>query len=859
MDQNRSWLWLWNGRRKSRRVIRMQETIFLYDRQKTAIIYKEKEYSYREMIEGIKYYSTLLDLIPEDRVMVCLENRPESMMTLFSIWENKGISVNVDATSSVEQLVYFLQDANPKYIYASNKNYKTVEEALQKSALECQCINVDDIIIPKDFLVEDYTVRVEDETKTAVMLYTSGTTGNPKGVMLSYENIMENIRGVKAVNLVTEEDRLLAVLPYHHIMPLSFTMVMPLHFGVLTVMLDDLSSEGLKRALKKYQITVIIGVPRLWEVMGKSISKQIQTSSLASKIFSLAQKISSQSIRKFIFGKVHRELGGHIRIMVSGGAKLDPEVGAIFETLGFHMIQGYGLTETAPIVSFNVPGRERQDSVGEIIPNVEVKFLEDGEILVRGKNLMQGYYKKPEETAKVIDEEGWFHTGDLGRMEGKHLFIVGRKKDMIVLANGKNINPSDIESQLYKLTDYIQDIAVIEYEKKLVAIVYPDFDLMKARQIHNIQETLKWDIVDKYNVNAPSYQKIHDIKILREELPKTKMGKIRRFLLPELLKKEEGKAPEQKQEREKIEVPSSLLHEYEGIQKYLEEAKGEKVYPDSHLELDLSLDSLDIIEFITFLEGNFGVKLSESDFVDLKTPLDVAKLVKQQGGELQQKDTSWKKILEESDEVALPKSAFYGKIAHLLLSPLLSILFKIQIHHREKLQHEGAAIYIANHQSFLDVPMINKALSLQQIGDLFYIATIIHFRGKFKGYLCNHGNVVLVDVNKNLKNTLKAAGKILKSNKKLMIFPEGARTRDGKLQDFKKTYAILAKELEIPIVPMVVKGAYEAMPFGSSKPKWGSSMSLTVLDAIESKGKTVEEIIEETKLAIARELGEVSK
>lgn len=836
-------------------MISVQKTIFLYDRKKTAIIYKEREYSYQEMIEGIKYYSTLLHLEPKDKVMVCLENRPESMMTLFSIWENKGISVNIDASSSVEQLLYFLEDAKPKYIYASNKNKKAVEEALQQSQLECKCINVDEIVIPEHFQVEEYTVTVEDESQTAVMLYTSGTTGNPKGVMLSYENIMENIRGVKAVNLVTEEDRLLAVLPYHHIMPLSFTMVMPLHFGVLTVMLDDLSSEGLKKALKKYKITVIIGVPRLWEVMGKSILKQIQSKALTRKVFALAQKISSFSLRKFIFGKVHRELGGSIRVMVSGGAKLDPEIGELFETLGFHMIQGYGLTETAPIVSFNVPGRERQDSVGEIIPNVEVKFLEDGEVLVRGKNLMQGYYNKPEETKAVIDEEGWFHTGDLGRMEGKHLIIIGRKKDMIVLSNGKNINPSDIESELYKLTDYIQDIAVIEYEKKLVAIVYPNFDLMKARQIHNIQETLKWDIIDKYNVQAPSYQKIHDIKILKEELPKTKMGKIRRFLLPDLLKNEASQNGKQEAVRKEIEVPQELLMEYQGIQKYLEESKGETVYPDSHLELDLSLDSLDIVELISFLESHFGVKLSEEDFVDLKTPLAIAKVIHEQGGEeVQAKDTSWKKILEESEEVELPKSAWAGKLAHFILSPLMSLLFRVSIYNKEKLQHEGAAIYIANHQSFLDVPMINKAMNLKQIEDLYYIATIIHFRGKFKGYLCDRGNVVLVDVNKNLKNTIKAAGKVLKMNKKLFIFPEGARTRDGKLQDFKKTYAILAQELNVPIIPIVVKGAYEALPIGSPRPKWGSPMSITVLDAMDSTGKTVEEIIESTKAAIAKEL-----
>src|SRR3712207_1723552 len=188
-------------------------------------------------------------------------------------------------------------------------------------------------------------------------------------------------------------------------------------------------------------------------------------------------------------------------------------------------------------------------------------------------------------------------------MEDRHLLVIGRKKDMIVLPNGKNINPGDIESELFKLTDFVQDIAVMEYEKKLVAIVYPNFDLMKVRGIHNVNETLKWDIIDKYNVNAPSYQKIHDIKVVKEELPKTKMGKIRRFLLPDLLKKQEQEGSVGEEKQSKIVVPAEYLEEYNILQDYLESSKGEKVYPDSHLEIDLSMDSLDMVELIAYLRS----------------------------------------------------------------------------------------------------------------------------------------------------------------------------------------------------------------------------------------------------------------
>ena len=223
---------------------------FLHDRKKAAIIYKDREYSYKELITGIKYYSTLLKIKKDDKIIVYIENRPEIIEALFSVWNSKGIGVVLDAGYTAEQLLYVFEDAEPQYIYATNKNYKNVIEAKEKYGKEIEIINIDEIVVPENFIPDDYEVNIDNIEDVALLLYTSGTTGNPKGVMLTYANLLSNINAIKAIELVDETDRILAILPYHHIFPLNINLLMTMYFGTLVVILDEMSSEALKRALK---------------------------------------------------------------------------------------------------------------------------------------------------------------------------------------------------------------------------------------------------------------------------------------------------------------------------------------------------------------------------------------------------------------------------------------------------------------------------------------------------------------------------------------------------------------------------------------------------------------------------------
>ncbi|WP_339004712.1 AMP-binding protein [Fusobacterium animalis] len=825
---------------------------YLYDRKRIAVTYGEQKISYADVIKYVNYYSEFLDITKGDRSALMMENRPESIFSFFSIWAKKGIAMSLDAGYTVDQLAYVLGDSTPKYLFVSNKTKKVAEEANSKLNNIIKIINVDELVLPAEYKIKKEEFENDSNDDVAVIVYTSGTTGNPKGVMITYENIKTNMEGVRAVDLVNETDVILAMLPYHHIMPLCFTLILPMYMGVPIVLLTEISSSSLLKTLQENRVTVILGVPRVWEMLDKAIMIKINESSLAKFMFKMAEKINSMAIRKMLFSKVHKQFGGHIRLMVSGGAKIDKNILEDFRTMGFCAIQGYGMTETAPIIAFNVPGRERSDSAGEVIPNVEVKIADDGEILVKGKNVMKGYYNNEKATEDAFDKDGWFHTGDLGRMDGKYLIIIGRKKEMIVLPNGKNIDPNDIENEIIKNTDLIKEIAVTEYKEQLLAIIYPDFQQIEAKKIVNIKDAIKWEVIDKYNVTAPNYKKIHDIKIVKKELPKTRIGKIRRFMLKDLIEDKDD-VIEQKEEKKAIVVPPEMKEKFDIINKYIDERYHKAIDLDSHIELDLGFDSLDIVEFMNFLNETFGINLVEQDFVENKTISAIIKLVNEKAGKFVEKidkNENLKKIIESDSDVKLPKDARYAKFLRVILGPFFRFYFKYKCIDKENIK-DGAGIIVGNHQSYLDGFMVNNVFTTKEMNDNYYIATALHFKSKTMKYLANHGNIILVDANRNLKNTLQAAAKVLKNNKKLIIFPEGARTRDGQLHEFKKTFAILAKDLNVPIYPFVLKGAYEAFPYNKKFPK-RNNVSVQFLERIEPNNKTVEELVEETKNNIAK-------
>ncbi len=820
---------------------------FVTDFNKEAVIYKDKEYSYKDIIKTAKYFSSLIEMKKnEDKAVIFMENRPEFICSFFGIWNSRGIPVNIDAGYTAEELEYILTDAEPKYIFTSEKNLKTAEEAVKLSGKEIKIINVENVSVPENFQVDEYVIHSPETEDTGVLLYTSGTTGKPKGVVLTFDNLMSNVDAITEIKLATPQDRVLALLPYHHVLPLSINLLMAIHIGTLIVINDELSAQAIQGALKKYKITIVVGVPRLWEMIHKGIMTKIKENGTALKMFNLCRKINSQTLSRIIFKKVHEGLGGNIRFLVSGGAKIEPSILEDFKVLGIKVLEGYGLTETSPIIAFNRPDDIHIGTVGTTIPGVSAKLADDGEVIVKGRNVMKGYYKKPDATQEVIDDRGWFHTGDLGKIEDGYISIVGRKKEMIVLSNGKNINPADIENEISKGTDLIHDIAVVEHNNHLLALVYPDFDKVKERKITNITETLKWEIIDSYNVKAPAYRKILEIKIVKEELPKTKLGKLRRFMLKDVLKNLDKPKAEEKKNEIKIDKSDKEYEtkEFQALSDYMRKEHDLEITPDSHIEIDLGLDSLDVVEMNAFIEKTFDFTVNEDEAGGIKVIRDICEYIRVHSNAYHNESVNWGDILNERVDYKLPKSWAVG-LFRILTAPIFKFYLKLTKKGQEKISSEPR-IYVLNHESFADAFALGHMFTYKQAKDIYFFAIKKHFEKPVRRFFADNGNIVLVDINKNLKESLQIAAEVLKENKSLVIFPEGARTRDGEIHDFKKFFAILSKELNIPVTVMGIRGFYESMPFGSSFPKSGN-VEIEVLGDIIPEKISVEEIVEKSR------------
>ena len=811
---------------------------FVKDYNKTAIIYDGKEISYKEAIIKSKIFSQEFPIENEDKVIIFMENRPELLYSFLGTWDKSGICVCLDASLSGEELVYYINDSDSKYIYTSQGNLPKVQKALEISGKTLGIAVVDDIA-DKEFDGE-LVINAPAPENVALMLYTSGTTGNPKGVMLKFDNILINVEGLDKYNMFVQEDIVLALLPMHHIFPLLGSGVIPLAKGATIVFLKEMSSQAMVDAFQKYKVTMMIGVPRLWEMLHQKIMEKINASKVAKGIFKLAEKINSISFSRKIFKKVHDNFGGNLRFFVSGGSKLDPKIARDFLTLGIKICEGYGMTETAPMISFTPLNEIMPGSAGKILPGIEVKIADDGEIIARGRNVMKGYYKRPEATTETIDKDGWIHTGDLGEIKNDYLYVTGRKKEMIVLSNGKNINPIEIEQWIMGKTNLIQEIVVAEIDSVLTAVIYPNFQKISEEKVTNIKETLKWGVIDSYNGKAPNYKKILDIRIVQEEMLKTKIGKIRRFMIPEMLKAKEN---------DNIVIEEPKFEEYTMLKEYLVKVKKKPVTPFAHIELDLGMDSLDMVELLTYLESTFGIKASEELIIENSTVEKLAVYIKENRGENKVEEVNWNEYLNKDIDVELPKSNIVTKIGKAILWIVFKLYIRVKKEGTENITTDPV-IYAGNHQSFLDAFLFNHVVPTNVLNNVYYLAKVKHFSKGYMKTLGENSNVILVDINKNLGEVLQTLAMVLRSGKSVAIFPEGARTRDGKMLEFKKAFAILAKELNIPIVPFGIKGAFEAFPSNSKFPK-SSNVEIRFFERIEPKDMSYEEIVEKTRDCIS--------
>jgi len=493
-----------------------------------------------------------------DRVAILCESRPEWSVAFFGIVSCAGIVVPMDVKLSDAEIEFILNDSQAKCIFVSKKLLETVLRLKQKlqflKIIVCvDEVSVEGVSILKDFKVPDNEISYRDikPEDSALIVYTSGTTGVAKGVEITYKNLLFEVMSLNDYIHFSPSDNFLSILPLNHLLELTGGLIAPLYAGACITYCDSLKPSVLMKLMQETKTSTMICVPLVLKMFHGAIMKKIDDMPPGKKKmfymmlgFSKFMLNFNIHIGKFLFKPLHRQFGGHLKCFVSGGAPLDERVEEDFHAFGFHVLQGYGLTETSPVLTLNTFNKKKYTSVGIALDGVEIKIVKnkptdkDGEIIARGPNIMQGYYKNKEKTDEVIID-GWFHTGDIGYLDNDgFLYITGRLKNMIVLGAGKKVFPEEIEEVMSK-SEFIKEMCVVGLKatsglkagtEEVFAVIAPNTDQFSESDRQN-KELIKAKISEELNRlsnNLAEYKKISDFMLYFDELPKTSTKKVKR-------------------------------------------------------------------------------------------------------------------------------------------------------------------------------------------------------------------------------------------------------------------------------------------------------------------------------------------
>jgi long-chain acyl-CoA synthetase len=673
-----------------------------------------------------------------------------------------------------------------------------------------------------------------------VLLYTSGTTGTPKGVPLTHRNLCANFQALLDARLAGPDDRLFLPLPLHHTYPLTVGVLAPLAVGAPIVLPAGITGPQIMAALRQGRCTVMVGVPRLYEALIQAVDNQVRArGAIAGRAFRGMLAASVWARRRLgwrlgrrLFGALHRRLGPDLRLLASGGARLDPEIAWRLEGLGWQVLTGYGLTETSPILTFNLPGRARIESVGQPIEGVELRIAPQegtdpgkGEIQARGPSVFGGYFENPEATATSFTEDGFFRTGDLGYLDDDFLFIVGRSKELIVLAGGKNVFPEEVEA-VYGETGLAREVAVLEHDDRLVALFVPAPEAIKGRSLDDLKKELRKEI-SRFAQRLPSYQRVADFAIPRQPLPRTQIGKLRRHELPEIYQQEQSAGGRPKPspiateaDRELIETPPASE-----IWAWLNERfRDETLTLDTSPQFDLNLDSFDWMSLAMELEERFGVRLSEDALGRIMTVRDLLQEsleAAEAGAGVDEAET--RRLTPEQERFLAPRGPAMTALAAVLYGinrVVIRVLFRARVQDLKRVPDEGPLLITPNHLSYLDPFVIAAALPWRYARNVYWAGwSGLLFRGPLTRLFSRACQVVPVDPERGLTSTLAIGRAVIDQGRRLVWFPEGERSADGELHRFLPGVGWLLDKTGARALPVSIGGTFEAWPPNRTLPR----------------------------------------
>lgn len=812
-------------------------------KDKLAITFKDDKYTYEQLLRYSQLYADKFSLeCKPEKILICAQNSPEWCFAFYGAMRCKSIVVPLDAQSTKKEIEYVINDCSPDIVFISDDKKEMFADM---NLHDARLMTKDDVVLSDDKNIPATDIPLGNLEDVMLINYTSGTTGNPKGVMLTYKNVMFNIDSVsKQVPIFQEDSNVMVLLPLHHILPLLGSLVAPLYMGGTLHIAEAMNAESIIKTLNAGKVSIIIGVPRLYDMLVKGIMSKINASFVTRLLYKITKLIGSDAVSRVIFSSVHKKFGGHLKYLVSGGAALSVETATILKTLGLYVLEGYGMTETAPMISFTRPGRRKVGYAGELLPNIEAKIAENGEICVKGDNVMKGYYKREEETAQII-KDGWLHTGDMGILDKYGLKITGRIKEIIVTSNGKNINPELLEKEFLNESKYVQEIGIFLSGDILHAAIRPEMTAVRQSSLDDMDALIKSE-VERFNAEQPQYKRIKQYHIMSEELPKTRLGKVQRFLLPHLIDK-----PKTHTEQESLEGKSEV---YKMLKAFVEDETKTIANENDHFEIDLSMDSLSKVSLLAYIENTFGINMNEEQMENLNTLAKLTDYIEKNEHTFNTTNITWKDILATKVDVKLEKPGITQWCTYTFTKILFSICYRFRFKGNKKLP-SSPCIIVANHRCAIDGFLITYNFSRKENKDIFFFAKEKHWRTKIAQFFARKNNIILMDINKNVRQSLQEMCAVLKKGKNIVIFPEGTRSRDNKMKKFKETFAILSKELNVPIIPVAIAGSESACYGGSIIPKFWKKIDIEVLEPVmPSADQSVESLRDKVAVLIEKHL-----
>ncbi|UCF68817.1 MAG: AMP-binding protein [Acidobacteriota bacterium] len=814
------------------------------------------------------------------KIALLMENRPAWAVVHLAAWYAGAVSVPLDPQLEVDKLARIVAHADSAVLVTSGRHRSKAHAVLEAMAGGPRLFDIDhdpelvwdgaaplpataDTADQRQFtslvaLLAAHPAARENWSPHAspdgidLLIYTSGTTGEPKGVMLSRHGIIANMRAVLERIRCSEEDRILGVLPLFHVLPLLANCIGPVFIGARGVFLEDLTPDSILRAFRDREISVFACVPLFFYRFHDRVQANIASlTPLKRRVARSLMSICRVARRRFgrnwgrkLLRVVHAPFGPRMRLFLTGGAKMNPEIYDELLDWGFTLTQGYGLTEATAALTATPVDELRAESVGRVLNGVELEIREAdpggvGEIWARSPSLMSGYYKDPAASAAVL-VDGWLRTGDLGRLDSDgHLTITGRAKDVIVLASGKNVYPEELDEH-YGQAELVAEICVIGREdpvrqdaERLHAVVVADLEAARQRGYVNVREMIRWQL-ENLGQQLPSWQRLTGVSFRSEPLPRTTTRKVRRFEVKRELLEQESRELAEWRESPTVESPNEASGTEAKILDIIARHAGRPViHREDHLDLDLGLDSLDRVELMTELANVLGTRPADELIAHAHTVAEILDAAGEKAptiavaGErdeslraerLVHDDAHWRRMLRDTPQ----EYGSYLKRGRLRESTVLlgarvmravfRLAFGLRINGVEHLPSSGSYLVCPNHASFLDAFVTVAALPSSVLTRVFFVGYSEYFDGVIGRWFSRWVRNIPVDQNRHMTRSLQAAAEGLRRGLVLVVFPEGGRSIDERVQAFRRGPAILARQIGVPLIPAGIWGAHAAWP-----------------------------------------------